>query len=273
VCAAADAEWFFDADAGAIFDSNLTGAASGPDVRSDWAAAVGASAGQFFALSGNDGLTLAVNVRGELYDRYHGLNLAAIGASARYRHKFGLGRRRRRVSLVVNSLYADYRSAVRTGARFDVRAELEKRSHRSIDIVAGVAYDRRYGPMERPSYRDLGRGLQPRRSQCVRQSHYDRRSLAPQCQCAVRRGDVESTSQQGLAVFLASDAIARIPRSTTPISSPIVCPGPPGPGGTSSYAFNDRASLNLQYAHTFTNSPQDLKYRSNVVGLVYVHRF
>ncbi len=44
-------------------------------------------------------------------------------------------------------------------------------------------------------------------------------------------------------------------------------------GATSSFAFNDRASLNVQYAHAFTNSPQNLKYRSNVVGLVYVHRF
>ncbi len=56
---AADAEWLLDADAGVIFDSNLTGAASGPDTRSDWAMAIGASAGQFFAPSGSDGLTLA----------------------------------------------------------------------------------------------------------------------------------------------------------------------------------------------------------------------
>jgi hypothetical protein len=258
-----------------IFDNNLT-SGERPDVRSDWAAAVGASAGQFFALSGNDGLTLTVNVRGELYDRYHGLNLAAIGASARYRHKFGLGRDAPSVSLVVNGLYADYRSNVRTGARFDVRAELESASTESIDIVAGVAYDRRYGPH--------GEAIVPGisgevfslagRSAYVKVDYTIDDPWLLSVNGAVRRGDVESTSQRGLAVFLASDAIAKDPAFNDPNLFAYRLPGTTWTlGAMSSFAFDDRASLNVQYAHAFTDSPQNLKYRSNVVGLVYVHRF
>ena len=166
---AAHAEWFVDADAGAIFDSNLTGAASGPDIRSDWAAALDASIGHFFALSGDDGLTLAVNVRGEVYNRFQGLNLAAIGASARYRHKFGLGRDVPSVSFVVNSLYGDYRDSVRTGARFDLRAEFAMRFSEA---------DRRFRRCRlRPALRSarsgdraglFGRGLQPHGPERVR---------------------------------------------------------------------------------------------------------
>src|SRR3982750_2014577 len=75
----AQAEWLFQFNAGAIYDSNLTGAAEAVDVRPGWAAAVEASASQFFALSSGDGLTLTVNLRGEMYDRYDGLDFAAIG--------------------------------------------------------------------------------------------------------------------------------------------------------------------------------------------------
>src|SRR5207344_2099468 len=101
-------EWLFDADAGAIYDSNLTGAPSGPDVRSGWAVVANASAGQFFALSGDDGLTLTVKARGEANTRFSGLNMAGVGASVRYRHKFGLGRDAPSASVVVNTLYGDY---------------------------------------------------------------------------------------------------------------------------------------------------------------------
>ncbi|MET0919069.1 MAG: hypothetical protein ABWY07_11685 [Burkholderiales bacterium] len=273
---AADAEWLFDADAGAIFDSNLTGAASGPDVRSDWAAAVGASAGQFFALSGNDGLTLAVNVRGAAYDRYQGLNLAAIGASARYRHKFGLGRDAPAASVVVNSLYADYRSSVRSGARFDVRAELEKRFTETVDVVAGVAYDRRYGPHGEAVVPGISGEVfsLAGRSAYVKVDYTIDDAWLISVNGAVRRGDVESTSQRGSAVFLASDAIAKDPAFNDPNLFAYRLPGTTWTlGATSSFAFDDRASLNIQYAHAFTDSPQNLKYRSNVVGLVYVHRY
>jgi hypothetical protein len=274
--AASAAEWLIDADAGAIFDSNLTHAASAPDIRPDWAATVDASVGQFFALSGNDGLTLAVNVRGEAYDRYKGLNLAAIGASARYRHKFGLGRDAPSASLVVNGLYGDYQSAVRNGARFDLRAELGERLTESIDAIVGVGYDRRYGP----DGEAVVPGFSGEVFSLAGQSAYFQISYAIDEQWllsvngAIRRGDVESTSQQGLAVFLASSAIAEDPAFNDPNLFAYRLRGTTSTlGATSSFALNDRASLNVQYAYAFTDSPQNLKYRSYITGLVYAHRF
>lgn len=273
---AADAEWLLDADAGVIFDSNLTGAASGPDTRSDWAMAIGASAGQFFAPSGSDGLTLAVNVRGEFYDRYQGLNLASIGASARYRHKFGLGFDAPSASLVVNALYGDYRDDVRSGVRFDVRAELAKRFTESIDVLAGVAYDRRYGPHGEAVVPGISGEVfsLAGRSAYFKVDYTIDDPWLLSVDGSVRRGDVESTSQIGLPVFLASDAIAKDPAFNDPNLFAYRLRGTTWTlGATSSFAFNDRASLNLRYAYAFTDSPQNLKYRSNVVGLVYVHRF
>jgi hypothetical protein len=273
---AAHAEWFVDADAGAIFDSNLTGAASGPDIRSDWAAALDASIGHFFALSGDDGLTLAVNVRGEVYNRFKGLNLAAIGASARYRHKFGVGRDVPSVSFVVNSLYGDYRDSVRTGARFDLRAEFAMRFSEAIDAFAGVAYDRRYGPHGVaivPGYSGEVFSLTGRSAYLQVNCAIDEPWLLS-VNGAVRRGDVESTSQQGLPVFLASTAIAPDPAFNDPNLFAYRLPGTTWTlGARSSYALNEHASLNVHYAYAYTDSPQNLRYRSNVVGLLYAHRF
>jgi hypothetical protein len=272
----ADAEWFVDADAGAIYDSNLTRAPSGPDIRSGWALAADASVGQFFALSGDDGLTLTVNVRGEANDRYTGLNMAGIGASARYRHKFGLGREAPSASLVVNSLYGDYRSAVRDGARFDVRGEWEQHLTESIDLVAGIAYDRRYGPKGEaivPGYSGEVFSLIGRSAYFQLGYTIDDRWLLG-LNGAVRRGDVESTSQQGLAVFLASSAIAEDPAFNDPELYAYRLRGTTRTlGATSSYALGDQASLNIQYTYAFTDSPQNLKYRSHIAGIVYVHRF
>jgi hypothetical protein len=274
--AASSGEWLVDADAGAIFDSNLTRAASAPDIRPDWAATVDASVGQFFALSGNDGLTLAVNVRGEAYDRYKGLNLAAIGASARYRHKFGLGREAPLASIVANGLYGDYQSDIRSGARFDLRAELEQRFAESIDAIVGVGYDRRFGP----DGEAVVPGISGEVFSLTGQSAYlqisydiDERWLLS-VNGAIRRGDVESTSQQGLAVFLASSAIAQDPAFNDPNLFAYRLRGTTSTlGANSSFAFNDRASLNIQYAYAITDSPQNLKYRNYVTGLVYAHHF
>ena len=35
----------------------------------------------------------------------------------------------------------------------------------------------------------------------------------------------------------------------------------------------DDASFTIQYAYAYTDSPQQLRYRTNVVGILYAHRF
>jgi hypothetical protein len=276
VATPSSAEWLLDADAGALFDSNLTRAPSAPDIRPDWAATFDASAGQFFALTGEDGLALTLNVRGETYDRYKGLNVAAIGASAVYRHKFGLGWGAPWAALAVNGSYDEYRTDLRTGARFDLRAEVGRRFTESIEAVAGVAYDRRFAPHGEPEVP----GISGKAFELTGQSAYFRVAYAIDeawllgVDGSIRRGDVESTSQQSLAVFLAASAIAEDPafnedelyayrlRGTTSVL-----------GATLSWALSDRSSLNFHYRFEVTHSPQDLEYRSYNTGLAFAYRF
>ena len=87
----ASGDTLLDFQAGAFHDSNLTRAQDSADIRADRAAAVSASVGKYFALTGTDGLTLTIAVRSEVFDRYSGLSHVDIGAGGTYRHKFGLG--------------------------------------------------------------------------------------------------------------------------------------------------------------------------------------
>jgi hypothetical protein len=270
------AEWLVDADVGATYDSNLTGAPSAPDIRPDWAATINVGVGQFLALTGDDGLTLTVNARGESYDRYKGLNVAAIGAAAVCRHKFGVGWGAPWAALVVEGSYDDYRNDLRSGARFDVRAEVGRRFTEGLDAVAGVAYDRRYGPHGEP----VVPGISGKVFDLSGYSAYFRIGYAIDdvwllgVDGSIRRGDVESTSQRGLAVFLASSAIAADPAFNDPALFAYRLRGTTSTLGVSlSLALSDRSSLNLHYRYEFTDSPQELEYRSYNTGLAFAYRF
>jgi hypothetical protein len=270
------AEWLFNVDAGASYDSNLTGAENVADIRRDWSATFDASVGQFFALTGNDGLTLTTNVRGGMYDRYKELNTAGIGASASYRHKFGLGRDVPWAALLVNGWYDDYRSDIRDGARFDLHTEVGQRFTENIDAVAGVAYDRRYAS----NGQAVVPGLSSDVFDLIGHSAYFRFGYVINewwllgINGTIRRGEVESTSQQGLAVFLASSAIAadsafndrnlfayRLRGTTSTL------------GATLSRSLSNRSSLNLSYTYELTNSSQHLEYRSYNAALAFAYRF
>jgi hypothetical protein len=105
----AHAAWQFDVDTGFVYDSNLNRAYEPADIRADTAFTLDAAAGQFFALSGRDGLTVSARARTELYYRFDGLDEVGVGAQAIYRHKFGLGYAAPWVAIGVAAAYDDYR--------------------------------------------------------------------------------------------------------------------------------------------------------------------
>ena len=269
------AEWLLDAAAAVKYDSNLTRAANGPDVRPGFAAALDASAGDFIAITGNNGVTLTAHARAESHVRYHGLDVAGIGGTAVYRHKFGVGWAAPWAALTVDGSYDRYRIEIRDGASFDVRAEAGRRFTERVDALIGIACDRRYAPNERPEVPGIpGNPFALAGQRVYVQAGY---ALGEQwlfvLDAAIRRGDVESTSQQGAAVFAASSAIAEDPafgderlyayrlRGTTATL-----------GGTLSFALNDHASVDLRYRYASTRSPQSLEYRTSNVALLLAYR-
>ena len=89
-------------------------------------------------------MTLSVLAHNEAYHRFHGLNELEVGASAAYKHKFGLGYAAPWVSLAATASREKYSSHIRDSDRLDWRAELGQRFSEVFDASFGVDVARRY---------------------------------------------------------------------------------------------------------------------------------
>jgi hypothetical protein len=271
----AHAERIFDADAGVVHDSNLTRAQNAADIRPDAAATLAASLGEFYAPTGNDGLTFAAFARGASYRRYHGLNDLVLGVRAHARHKFGMGSEAPWLALSVAASHDDYRDTLRDSNRIEVRAEAGRRFTRAVDGAAGIVFDRRYdnhGESLVPGipgdvFNLRGFGGYARAGYAITDALYLGANVA------VRRGDVESTAQQSLPIFLASSAIAEDPVFGSDDLDAYRLRGTTWTGGvTASLALDDRSSLNLEYSDERTYAAYGNQYRSRIVRFVYAFR-
>ena len=88
----ARAEWRFEAETGAFYDSNLSNSDRSADVRDDWAWKSQISAGNSLQLTRDLRMNLGADLRGEVWDRFGAFNTIGPGASAGLRYRFGLGR-------------------------------------------------------------------------------------------------------------------------------------------------------------------------------------
>ncbi len=198
------------------------------------------------------------------------------GGTAAWRHKFGMGYAAPWVSLAVGASYDDYRDDLRTSTRLDVRAETGMRYGEQLDASAGVYWERRYD--------NHGESIVPGISGTVfdlaGQGAFVRAGYAPAdewyvgVKAGVRRGDVESTSQRSLQVFLASSAITDDPVWGDPELYAYRLRGTTYSGDlAASYALSHRTTLDLVYRYGFTRAAQGLEYATNAIDLTFVHRF
>jgi len=88
----ARAEWRFEGQTGAVYNSNLSNSDRSADVRDDWAWNSDISAGNALQLTRDLRLNFGADLRGELWDRFDAFNTIGPGTSAGLRYRFGLGR-------------------------------------------------------------------------------------------------------------------------------------------------------------------------------------
>jgi hypothetical protein len=89
----ARAEWRFEAETGAVYDSNVSNSDRAADVRDDWAWRSNMSARNGVQLTRDLRLNLGADIRGDVWDRFSAFNTIGAGASAGLRYRFGLGRK------------------------------------------------------------------------------------------------------------------------------------------------------------------------------------
>lgn len=270
------AEWTFDAGAGYQYNSNLTRARDAPDRRPDRALTFEVAVARHEVLGGYDSLAYGVELRGEAHDRYRGLDLLGIAASVSYRRKFALGLTAPYGTIAATVSRDDYRVDVRDGKRLDLRIEVGRRFSESLDVGAGVAYDRRDAATDIPIVPGISGALFDLRGYTafVRADHaLDERWMVG-ARVAWRRGDVESTSRRSRAVFLVSDAIADDPAFGDPLLFGYRFRGTTRSlGATLSYALSDRAAIHVAYLDERTRAAQDLRYGSRIASAAFGYRF
>jgi hypothetical protein len=269
------AERTFAADAEIFHDSNLTRAQNAADIRADGAARLNAEAGEAWAATGSDTFDAAAFARGEIYRRYHGLNNAIVGGRAALRHKFALGYDAPWILVAAEGSHDDYNDSLRDSNRFTANVEFGTRFTPAWDAASGVVYDRRYDnhgeslvPGIPGTVFDLrGFGGYARVGYAFNEIVYAGAKLG------VRRGDVESTAQRSLPIFLVSTAIAADPvfgssdlfayrlRGTTWTGSAMT-----------SIALDERSSINLSYADERTYAAYGNQYKSRIVSLLFTYR-
>ena len=269
------AETTFATDIGVFHSSNLTNAQYSPDVRPDSAARFGAEVGQFFAPGATDTVEVAAFARGELYRRYHGLDNAVIGARAEVRHKFGVGYQAPWLRIAAEGTHDDYDDPLRDSNRLLLGAELGARYSEAWDVAMGISYDRRYDnhgeslvPGIPGTVFDLrGFGGYARTGYAFNDIVYGALRLG------VRRGDVESTAQQSMSIFLASTAIAADPVFGSDDLFAYRLRGTTWSGSTTaSFALDSRASLNLSYADERTYGPYGNQYKNRILSFLLAYR-
>ena len=270
------AEAFADAFIGAAYNSNLTRAQAPDDHRSDRWIEVALSIGRYLAFDGYRGATVAVDLRADRHDRFRGLDVLAIGASASYRRKFALGLDAPYAVVAATIAREDFEADVRDSNRYELRAELGRRLDERIDVAAGVAYDRRDADTNLPIVPGFSGAIFDLRGV----SGYARAELAIASAWAaglrtgVRRGDVESTSQRGPQVFRASDAIADDPAFRDPALFGYRLRGTTwSVAANLSFAIDDRSTIDVAWLHDDTHAAEGLRYRSRGVNAAFIHRF
>ena len=267
---------FADVAVGALHNSNLTRAQAPQDRRADASFEATVSAGSYFALSGYDGLTLAIDLRADRHDRFRGLDVAALGASASYRRKLGLGLAAPYVAASAGIAREDYQVAVRDSRRYDARVEIGRRLDERSDVSFGVAWDRRDGDTDIPVVPGISGAIFDLRGVTA----YARGEFAPRApwalslRASVRRGDVESTSQRGEQVFLASDAIADDPAFDDPLLFGYRLRGTTWSLGAGvNYALGASSAIDLSLLREDTRAAHGLRYVGHIVSAAFVHRF
>lgn len=139
----ADAEWFADAELGAVYEDNLSRAFNRSDRKSDIAFEPHATVGKHIQLSDPLGLSVTAHLRGSAYTRYNGLNNLAIGIMLSMKYKIGLGSYAPWVKVYGSATSLDYNEDGRGGSLLAAGIAIGKRLNERISIMASYDHEGR----------------------------------------------------------------------------------------------------------------------------------
>lgn len=209
----ARAEGIFSAEGAVLHDNNLPHALSEADIVGDTALSLAASGGYHFAPGDRDAVNLTGDARASRFSRYLGMNSVALGATASWSRKFGLGAfapwAKLSASVAAERYDEDIRNGLRTGALFQAGERLSE----SLELSAGAGFER----YRADKVTDLVPGLSgdafslEGRSLFARGDYALNERWAAFASVAFRRGDVTASTRLNPVIFEYSNAVTPDP--------------------------------------------------------------
>jgi hypothetical protein len=266
------AEWVIDADAAIVHDDNLTNAAYDFDVVGDWAVALSASVGKRFQFSGYDSLTVSAQASGEKYFEVTGLDNAALGLEARFRHKLGLGLAAPWVGLGVSTSHMSFDRDIRDGWRHRVTLGGGKRIGRRLDLSAELAFERRTADHIRPEFPGVSGAVFNLSSESLRLNavYLFGGQVYASVGYELRRGDVVSTLlvyQPGQSIYAVTTAVEEDPAFGDEAYAYRLKGTSHTVDARLSAAITGSLTANMEYARVMTLARGGNNYTKNVVRL------
>ena len=137
----AQANWRFDAETGAFYNSNLSNSDRAADVQDDWAWQTDLRAGYDYQLSRDLRLNVTGNLGGEVWDRTSEFDYLDMGAAAGLRYRFGLGRQAPWILVEDHLAYKFFDADVRHGWSNNFRVRGGMALCDRLSIEAGYMFD------------------------------------------------------------------------------------------------------------------------------------
>ena len=145
ISAPASAEWFSSTSAGFQYDSNITNAILSSNIVSDTAFTASAKSGYVFDLDNGNSASIQGELKGESYDKFHGLNNISAGVNLALRRKWGLGLYAPWTSLSGSATRLNFSNEARNGWLYRTEIGGGKRITERWNTWANVSLEKRTG--------------------------------------------------------------------------------------------------------------------------------
>jgi hypothetical protein len=264
----AAAGWIADVETGIVYEDNLPFASKGRDIKGAVALVTSASGGAAAYPTDRHTVSLTADLFGDLHESYSGLDHVALGATAAFRAKLGLGADAPWVRVAASGGRLQYREDVRDGWYYRVTAGIGKRFGPRWELRADYTFDGRTADHERAVADAIPADVFDQQAHMfsARADFQATPILLLFGSYACRIGDVASTTQRNPQIFAASSAVVADPAfgsntfaykidATTHILSAGV-----------SVALGARWSFNVSYAHQIGLGDGGIDYHNNIVS-------
>jgi hypothetical protein len=272
----AAAEEIVSAEGAVSHDNNLSRALSASDIVSDTALNLAVSGGFHFAPGERDAITLTGDVRASQFRQFHGMNSIALGGTASWSKKFGLGAFVPWTKVSASFAGERYGENVRDGLRTNVTLRAGQRLSERLELSGGGSFERfRADNVTQVVPRLSGDAFSLEGRSLFGRADYvldDRWAVFAGARA--RNGDVTSSTRFNPEIFLYSSALAPDPAFGSDYIAYRLS------GATTwdfiagmSLALSDYSSANLAVGRALTYASGGIEYQSTQINASIIFNY